>query len=563
MESYFVGRTGQWNGHYVMIFAEILNAKTIVPADRSRFIGVAVHETVQFAWDSDKKHDLLRSFWGTSRNLEEDGAWFERIPQPLSRQACLNDEDLDIYTCTRRSAKPASSSEVVLQQRLVTKESLLPATTMMRSYTRQHLFREVQNGNAKILGNLRRDECQRPRFFTHPEICLAMGFTNPINLPVSLQSGCSQTGNAIMQIHALAACWVMIASQDFQCAGDFQDFQSCVRIFQACRLTNSGALLFQDGRCLIGFREDDDFRPVSRHECVFRIQYKEIKQIVYTKPNQPIAQIVQQQDLALPDSAIFTFRGIQVDQYFVPPGGGIICARDLSANECITPTIPFEADQESPLPGGAQILCRIWNNSFLAAEFLIPHAYAPGISADRGVLNLQPEQDQQVQIFITGGCGPTRTLHALGTTPLGQALGDLFQEDMSRYKIFAGSRILDISRTIVQLQLRNHETITVTARHPGGGKQAHIQKDDKEAKPTPKSHRMMRAWIRVAKEGSACHLEFCRYNPSDWGSQSSSWYTLSFLGLSQQGAMHRGTAAFCFYHFIFSGSLACAKSFAF
>ena len=79
----------------------------------------------------------------------------------------------------------------------------------------------------------------------------------------------------------------------------------------------------------------------------------------------------------------------------------------------------------------------------------------------------------------------------------------------------------------------------------------------------PKSHRMTRAWIEIAREGSDRHLEFCRYNPSDWGSQSSSWYTLSFLGLSQQGAMHRGTAAFCFYHFFFSGSLACAKSFAF
>ena len=504
------------NGHFRMIFAEILNAKTIVPADRSRFIGVAVHETMLFAWDKDKKHNLLRSFWGTCRNLDEDGAWFESIPQPLARQASLNDEDLDIYTCTRRSAKSACSSEAVLQQRLVTKESPLPATTMMRSYSRQHLFREVQHGYAKILGNLRRDEFQRPRFFTHPEICLAMGFTNPINLPVSLHSGCSQTGNAIMQIHAMAACWVMIASQDLQCAGDFQDFQSCVSTFQACRLTTSGDLLFREGRCLIGFREEEAPRPVSFHECVIRIQYKDVRQIVHKKPNQSIAKILHQRAIAMHDSATVTFRGIQVDLDFIPPGGGIICIQDTSADESITPTIPFEVDQTSPLPGepprqnfwnsintqpGAQILCRIWNSSSLAAEFLIPHDYAPGISTDRGVLNLQPavEQEQQIQIFITGGGGATRALRTYGTTPLRQALSGLFREDLSEYKILAGARILDISRTIFQLQLRNHDTVTVMARHPGGGKQAHVQKDEKEAKP-PKQKKPAKTFFQLSLE---------------------------------------------------------------
>ena len=68
---------------------------------------------------------------------------------------------------------------------------------------------------------------------------------------------------------------------------------------------------------------------------------------------------------------------------------------------------------------------------------------------------------------------------------------------------------------------------------------------------------------RAKIPGSDRHLEFCRYYPSDWGSQSSSGYALPFLGLSQQGAMRRGTAAIRLYHFIFSGSLACAKSFAF
>ena len=283
----------------------------------------------------------------------------------------------------------------------------MPATTIMRSYSQQHLFHEVQTGSAKILANLRLGQDNRPRLFSHPEILTAMGFTNGINSPVNLKQGCAETGNAIMQIHAMAAFWVVIENEDLQTIGDFRDFDQCVRAFQACRHKATGDIQFRDDRRIIGFDADDPTLPRAQFEAVVRIQYHEVRRLVRCPLGLTIRQFLEWGDVQWFGERRFRFRGQEVCEQFLIKGGGILEIEDdfgTSLEEEISPTIPFTVCQEPESSGkvhelsrqrqiadqsGTQIICRVWNLGMLAAEFPVPEdsvaakhfaSYSPGLT---------------------------------------------------------------------------------------------------------------------------------------------------------------------------------------
>ena len=283
--------------HFELIFADVISTKAVVPADRSRFIGVAIKKNMRVLWDGQKKKEVMRAFHGICKNLGSEGMWFDQIPQQLACQVHLRDDELQLYACPRRSPRYVRSQEQALELRLVSDEGSMPATTIMRSYSQQRLFHEVQTGSAKILGNLRLGQDNRPRLFSHPEILTAMGFTNGIDSPVNLKQGCAETGNAIMQIHAMAAFWVVIENEDLQTIGDFQDFDQCVRAFQACRHKATGDIQFRDDRCIIGFDADDPTLPRAQFEAVVRIQYHEVRRLVRCPLGLTIRQFLEWGDV--------------------------------------------------------------------------------------------------------------------------------------------------------------------------------------------------------------------------------------------------------------------------
>ena len=136
----------------------------------------------------------------------------------------------------------------------------------MRSYTQQHLFRGVARGTDKLLGDLRNQE-SRVRFFAPVEILIALGVTNPVNLPLSIVSGCQQVGNSIAQVHALAGFWVVVTCSDLAGIGLIQDFQQVISIFRANRLGADAHLQIHADRCVVGFSDGTFDSPApSSHE---------------------------------------------------------------------------------------------------------------------------------------------------------------------------------------------------------------------------------------------------------------------------------------------------------
>ena len=134
--------------------------------------------------------------------LGQENMWFHCIPQCLQDQVSLTDEELELYASIKRSPKTARSPEQALRARIIGRHETLPATTLMRSYSQQHKFKSVMQGESKLLGNLREDDTGRPRLFSQVETITATGVTNGINMPMDLKQGCAQAGNAITQIHA-------------------------------------------------------------------------------------------------------------------------------------------------------------------------------------------------------------------------------------------------------------------------------------------------------------------------------------------------------------------------
>ena len=99
------------NQHFELIFADVISTKSIVPADRSRFIGVAVKKHLQVSWNLQKKRDVMRVFLGVCKNLDSEGMWFDQIPQQLACQVHLRDDELQLYSCPRRASRYARDPE--------------------------------------------------------------------------------------------------------------------------------------------------------------------------------------------------------------------------------------------------------------------------------------------------------------------------------------------------------------------------------------------------------------------------------------------------------------------
>ena len=55
--------------HFELIFADVISTKAVVPADRSRFIGVAIKRNMRVLWDGQKKKEVMRAFHGICKNL--------------------------------------------------------------------------------------------------------------------------------------------------------------------------------------------------------------------------------------------------------------------------------------------------------------------------------------------------------------------------------------------------------------------------------------------------------------------------------------------------------------
>ena len=150
----------------------------------------------------------------------------------------------------------------------------------MRSYSQQHKFKSVMQGESKVVGNLQEDETGRPRLFSHVEIATAMGVTNWTIMPLDLKQGCAQAGNAITQIHALVGFWVVLQSKRVADSGNFNHFNQCMDIFRKCRITASSKILFADDRCMIGFTPHDPTFAIAHHECLVRIYFNNISKLL-------------------------------------------------------------------------------------------------------------------------------------------------------------------------------------------------------------------------------------------------------------------------------------------
>ena len=83
------------------MFADVISTKAVAPADRSRFIGVAIKKNMRVLWDGQKKKEVMRVFHGICKNLGSEGMWFDQIPQQLACQVHLRDDELQLYACPR------------------------------------------------------------------------------------------------------------------------------------------------------------------------------------------------------------------------------------------------------------------------------------------------------------------------------------------------------------------------------------------------------------------------------------------------------------------------------
>ena len=290
----------------------------------------------------------------------------------------------------------------------------------------------------------------------------------------------------------------MIACEDSQTIGDFHDFNQCVSAFQACRFQATGDIQFRNDRCLIGFDADDPTLPGAHFEAVVRIQYHEVRRLVRCPIGLTIQQFLERGGVQWHGERSLRFRGKEVCEQFLIEGGGILEINDefgTPPEEEISPTIPFTVCQESESSGdvhdsrrrrhdatqsGTQVICRVWNQTTLVAEFNVSEESVANLAREGDTLDLQIFQDPQntVQLFLEGCIGPVRSICATTDTTLGQAILDICQEDPSQYKVHIGVRFLDLDQSLAQLRLRNHDTISITSRNRGGGKPGSGSKEE-------------------------------------------------------------------------------------
>ena len=249
---------------YHFIFAEVLKLEHVVPAQRSRFIGV-ITKLAHVQWTPQHAGKVKRAFQGPLRSLQLESMWFAGVPAALMTQSLLTSQEIEIYSCVRRSPKQVATAKDALLRRVISPEARIPATSLMRSYTRQHLFHGVAHGTDKLLGDLRTQQ-DRLRFFTPVEIIAALGITNPVDLPLDIVSGSQQVGNSIAEVHALAGIWVAFVCCGFEFEGVTQSFEQILRKFRATRLdTQAGT--FNSNPLL----QDQNFRP-RRYDALQRMQ---------------------------------------------------------------------------------------------------------------------------------------------------------------------------------------------------------------------------------------------------------------------------------------------------
>ena len=182
---------------YHFIFAEVLKLEHVVPVQRSRFIGV-ITKLAHVQWTPQHAGKVKQAFQGPLRSLQLESMWFAEVPAALMTQSLLTSQEIEIYSCVRRSPKQVATAKDALLRRVISPEARIPATSLMRSYTRQHLFHGVAHGTDKLLGDLRTQQ-DKLRFFTPVEIIAALGITNPVDLPIDIVSGSQQVGNSIAE----------------------------------------------------------------------------------------------------------------------------------------------------------------------------------------------------------------------------------------------------------------------------------------------------------------------------------------------------------------------------
>ena len=196
---------------FALKFARVLQCDAIVPSSRRRFMALAVSAGEKGQLSDSDIACIRMAFASPPIKLKDANAWFEETHIGLFGQLTLEQNILDQYTDVSRAPCPASTPEQVLQNRLVGPNQTIPGTTIMRSYTKQHNFR-----TGKILGNLRLDEWNMPRFFAPYELLVAMGITSGFVLPKDVEAASALIGNSVTEIHALAAIWALVQESGIQ-----------------------------------------------------------------------------------------------------------------------------------------------------------------------------------------------------------------------------------------------------------------------------------------------------------------------------------------------------------
>ena len=343
---------------YRFIFAEVLKLEHVVPVQRSRFIGV-ITKLAHVQWTPQHAGKVKQAFQGPLRSLQLESMWFAEVPAALMTQSLLTSQEIEIYSCVRRSPKQVATAKDALLRRVISPEARIPATSLMRSYTRQHLFHGVAHGTDKLLGDLRTQQ-DKLRFFTPVEIIAALGITNPVDLPIDIVSGSQQVGNSIAEVHALAGIWVALVCCGFEFEGITQSFEQIIRKFRATRLDTQADILIQDDRCLFGSQSRGfHFRTLRRHEVVLVLRYEDAStQTIPCVVDTTFGDALQQLEFNWSTcSAFFGSRHVLADD-IIRHGGivNLMCA----PTPVITPTIQWEvgsvsttATSNAPGPGDA------------------------------------------------------------------------------------------------------------------------------------------------------------------------------------------------------------------
>ena len=343
---------------YHFIFAEVLKLEHVVPVQRSRFIGV-ITKLAHVQWTPQHAGKVKQAFQGPLRSLQLESMWFAEVPAALMTQSLLTSQEIEIYSCVRRSPKQVATAKDALLRRVISPEARIPATSLMRSYTRQHLFHGVAHGTDKLLGDLRTQQ-DKLRFFTPVEIIAALGITNPVDLPIDIVSGSQQVGNSIAEVHALAGIWVALVCCGFEFEGITQSFEQIIRKFRATRLDTQADILIQDDRCLFGSQSRGfHFRTLHRHEVVLVLRYEDAStQTIPCVVDATFGDALQQLEFNWSTcSAFFGSRHVLADD-IIRHGGivNLMCA----PTPVITPTIQWEvgsvsttATSNAPGPGDA------------------------------------------------------------------------------------------------------------------------------------------------------------------------------------------------------------------